>query len=405
MFELNKSLIRKTLSSIGLLDTSFYLLDHYRSLVPDKKIKYTDQYICDRYDQITSSQPPKIVIPKSNPMVGQIEINKNCNLDCIMCNTSLSLRPDFNMSLDLFENILKKMKRLGLRVTTLHTIGEPLMNRDLFKYFELMRKYRIKIAILSTNVIPLNERKIAKLLKWADIIQILRFSIDGATKDVFEKIRLNGKFDMLIKNLDTFKKMNNGIIKNIHINSTVSDDSKNQLAYHLDFYSKYAPMENIHLTLVDGLSIDNTYFFSHSPLKNHIRSRLPCSQISSGMRILNDGSASACCRDYNGDLVYGNIADQDISELLESKKLEDLATQHNNRKILDKNLLCASCYQVDPKIKSLFMLFTKSLVSINKNNWDIDLMQSKFDDFFSLFQKSIPSQNDFLRLIKPNRPN
>jgi len=395
-----KSFFRKVLSSIGLLDTSRFFLDHYRRLVPEfKKIKYTDQYICDEYDKIISYQPKKIVINKNYPLISAIEINKNCNLDCVMCKTSLSKRPDFNMSLDLFENILKKMKKLGLRDTTLHTIGEPLMNKDLFKYFELLRKYGIRI-FLSTNAIPLNEKKIAKLLKWPDVIHTLRFSIDGATKDVFEKIRLNGKFNMLIRNLDTFKKMNKGIIKNIHINSIVSDDTKNQLAYHLFFYSNYVPMENIHLSLINGLSPDNSYFLSHSALKNHIVSQVPCSHINSNIMILNDGSASACCRDYNGDLVYGNIASQEVSELLDSKKLEELAEQHNNKKIVSKSL-CASCYNVDDRVSGLFALFSKSLVAIYKNNWNVDLMQLKFNDFFTLFEKSIPSKNDFLRIIKP----
>jgi len=401
MFVFNKLFLRKALSKIGLINTILFFLNHYRSLVSEfKKIKYTDQDICDEYDKIISYQQKKIVINKNNPSIDVIEINKNCNLDCIMCKTSLSKRPDFNMSLNLFENILKKMKRLGLNFTTLHTIGEPLMNKNLFKYFELLRKYKIKI-FLSTNVIPLNEKNIIKLLKWTDIIHTLRFSIDGATKDVYEKIRLNGKFNMLIRNLDTFKKMNNRIIRNIHINSIVSKDTEKQLAYHLFFYSNYVPMENIHLSLIDGLSPDNSYFLGHSSLKNHIVSRLPCSKICSHIKILNDGSASACGRDYNGDLVYGNIAYQDIPELLHSKKLEELAEQHNNRKIFS-NSLCVSCYKVDSRVNNLFKLFSNSLVARYKNNWNVDLMQLKFNDFFSLFEKSIPSKNDFLRIIKPN---
>ena len=395
-----KTTSKRILSSIAMLDPVLSLLDQQRKLISRfKKIKSIDQEIFDEYNKIISRFPKKIIIDKSNPIISAIEINKNCNLDCIMCNTSLSNRADFNMSLDLFENILKKMRKSGQRFTTLHTIGEPLMNKDLFKYFELLRKYKIKI-FLSTNVIPLNEKKTMKLLEWTDIIHQLRFSIDGATKDVFEKIRVNGKFDRLIKNLDIFKKLNNEKINTL-IGSIVSNDTENQLAYHLYFYSKYVPMENIKLSLVDGLSPDNKYFLSHSVLKNHIVSQLPCNQLNSSINILNDGSASACCRDYNGDLVYGNIASQEVSELLDSKKLEELAEQHNNRKIISKSL-CASCYQVDDRVLNLFNLFSRSLVAIYKNNWNVDLMQLKFNDFFSLFEKSIPSKNDFLRIIKPN---
>ena len=83
----------------------------------------------DQYDLIVNYIPPKIHVDKENPEVVSIEINKNCNLNCTMCNTELSTRDDFNMSLELFENIVKKMVSKGLFLTRLHTIGEPLMNK------------------------------------------------------------------------------------------------------------------------------------------------------------------------------------------------------------------------------------------------------------------------------------
>ena len=96
--------------------------------------------------------------------------------------------------------------------------------------------------IYEAITIPLNDensgslsnkhtREILNEIQWSDVIHSLRFSIDGATKEVFEKIRVYGKFDRLIKNLNTFKKLNNGKIKNLQINSIVSNDTKNQLAY------------------------------------------------------------------------------------------------------------------------------------------------------------------------------
>ena len=83
--------------------------------------------------------------------VGAIEVNKNCNLNCLMCNTGLSKRPNMNMPLDLFERCMKLLKKYNqLRGIPIHTIGEPLINPFLEDYFKILRKHEIKI-LLSTK--------------------------------------------------------------------------------------------------------------------------------------------------------------------------------------------------------------------------------------------------------------
>ncbi len=142
-----------------------------------------------------------------------------------------------------------------------------------------------------------------------------------------------------------------------------------------------------------------TYFYSHSPLKKYIVHSSPCNQVNSRINILNDGAASPCCRDYDGTLVYGNIAYQDLPELLNSEKLQDLALQHNNKNIVSNNL-CATCYKVDDRVYDLFTLFSNSLVFKYKNKWNIDKIQEKFDNFFTVFENQIPSKREFLELLK-----
>ena len=85
---------------------------------------------------------------------------------------------------------------------------------------------------------------------------------------------------------------------------------------------------------------------------------------------------------YQGDLVYGNIGTQEVSEVLEGEKLKQLIAEHNDRKI-PKGSLCNTCYEVDKRIVKVFKLFQISLVAMYKDNWDIDAMQSKFNDFFT----------------------
>src|SRR5436190_1554320 len=57
-----------------------------------------------------------------------IEINNTCNIDCLMCKTSLSTRPKGMMSEEMLELSVRRTKELGIGTVDLHTIGDPLAN-------------------------------------------------------------------------------------------------------------------------------------------------------------------------------------------------------------------------------------------------------------------------------------
>lgn len=363
-------------------------------------IKTTDRGVRERIKTVYNANFQKN-IPEhycGSPYVSALEINKNCNLDCIMCNTKMSKRKQQNMSLDLFEKALFYMHHNHLTITTLHTINEPLINPQLEEYLKLLIKYKIRV-MLSTNVQVL-DRKLDLLFKYSKAIHQIRFSVDGATKEIYEKIRRPGKFDKLIENLELFKKENSQrkTFKNIRMNSIICGDTKDQIAYHLKVFSDYVDIRTIDMDIVNGLSPDNSFFFDQCILKNHIVLNQPCNQLSDTVDILCDGSVSACCRDYHGDLIYGNYNDSDLPSIINNNKIVELRKAHNTFNV-DPKSLCASCYQIDPQVTSLFKLFFSYLIRKHHRNWDVDLMQNKFDDFFKLFEESLPSEHEFVKLF------
>jgi len=255
-------------------------------------------------------------------------------------------------------------------------------------------------VFLSSNGLLLH-RKLDLLYRYSDIIDEFRLSIDGATKETYEKIRKPGKFDRLIENLEYLHKTNGERqhLKKVTIGSIVSSDVQAELAYHMSFYGRYVGIHNIDLNLVSGLSPDNSYFLQNSILKKHIQPWHPCDQLfSSTMHVLNDGRTTACCRDYNGDLVYGDIRQNSPGNLINNESVLELRRQHLENRI-PKGSLCADCYRVDPRVSQLFKLFVSELVTQFGDRWEAPQMQQRFDRFFAAFQNGIPSRRDFLGLF------
>lgn len=375
----------------------------YQNLIEiykEKTLKFNDRNIRHTYQSILKNK--NVLSMRYEPHevgFGEVEINSNCNLNCVMCNTQLSKRKQNNMNLDLFERILDEFKRIKKTSFSIHSIGEPLINPLLEDYFKIAKKYKIPIN-LSTNGQVLDE-KIDLICRYHEIIDSIRFSVDGAVKETYEKIRKPGKFEKLVENLTLFKSVNHDgkYIKNVYMGSIANMDTLKELAYHLHFYSQFIPMKNIALTLMNGKSPDNSYFFDRSLMKRHIVPLAPCDQLNGAMHFLNDGSISVCSVDYYGDLVIGNFNENKPEEIINSEKAVELRRQHNERKI-PENHYCATCFGIDKKVVEYFFLFQKVLVLRNSDRWDVEKMQRKFDQFFVLFDNEIPDEDKFLELFK-----
>lgn len=362
---------------------------------------YERRKLLERYDAIVNEvYDPQLLSKVEDVHIAEIEINRNCNIDCVMCNTSLSTRPQFNMDLDLFEHAVKYEKSQGKGHTTLHTIGEPLMNKNLPQYFEILRKQGVQVG-LSTNGLILHKH-LDLLIENADIFSELRFSIDGASRETYEKIRRGGSWERLMTNMEMFRaRTREGeTFKRVRISSIVSEDVRHELGYHMKFWSRYVPIEQIDLNLVSGLSPDNTYFLTRSILKNHIIPWPPCYMLfSSTLHVLNDGRVTACCRDYNGELVFGDIRKSSPTELINCENVLELRRQHLEKRI-PKDSPCASCFFVNPVVSQLFKLFVTELVRRFSGNWDVPKMQARFEEFFEMFAVGVPDRERFSTLIR-----
>ena len=144
----------------------------------------------------------KINIDKLN--LNNIETNNTCNLNCPMCDTLSSRRKKINMELSNFEKVIIEAKKINSKdrnIVSLHSVGEPMVSPQFEKYLEIIAKHKFKLS-LSTNGL-LIERKINILKKYSHIIDEIRFSIDGATKETYELMRFPAKHEKLIHNFPT----------------------------------------------------------------------------------------------------------------------------------------------------------------------------------------------------------
>jgi ABC-type nitrate/sulfonate/bicarbonate transport system permease component/MoaA/NifB/PqqE/SkfB family radical SAM enzyme len=139
------------------------------------------------------------------PSTIHLETTTKCNLSCLICpRTYMSTQPSSqevdrwnkNMSLDEFKVVLNQFDRL--RLVRLHGLGEPLMNPNLVDMVSVANDKGIEVDF-TTNAVLLTSALSKELIKAG--LSHLTVSLDGATFEGYEKIRVGANFNLVIENL------------------------------------------------------------------------------------------------------------------------------------------------------------------------------------------------------------
>ncbi len=136
-----------------------------------------------------------------------IDITTKCNLRCIMC-SSWRETDNHDMPIELY-------KKIAIEVFP-HThelffscAYEALMSEYFINILEFTEQFNIPETVLISNGLLLNQENIVAVVK--SKLNTLLISIDGATKQTYERIRRGGNFELLISNIEKLNKIKAGL--------------------------------------------------------------------------------------------------------------------------------------------------------------------------------------------------
>ena len=79
-----------------------------------------------------------------------------------------------------------------------------------------------------------------------------------------------------------------------------------------------------------------------------------------------DGTVSACCRDYHGDLIVGDITKQSYDEIVHGEDLLNLQKAHEKND-LKKYEPCDNCYRPDKRLDQIMNNLIQYLIFKRKD--------------------------------------
>jgi len=167
------------------------------------------------YEEINSELEKRFVISEF-PLNIAIDVTSNCNLNCRMCAHDKLTRAKGFMSMSLYKKIIDEIaqENKGTRIW-LDAYGEPLLaGWKLYYMIDYAKKKGLYNVCMNTNGTLLKKEYADMLLDSG--IDFISLDCDGFSKEVYEKIRINGDRDVFYQNaeylLEEKKRRNSNVV-------------------------------------------------------------------------------------------------------------------------------------------------------------------------------------------------
>lgn len=262
-----------------------------------------------------------------------IEITNICNMNCSFCHGhSRKLK---QMTIEEFEVILDKISGYTEYIYY-HLMGEPLTHPDLPEFIEIATKKGFK-SMITTNGTLLNQRGDKILEAGIHKVNISVHSFEDGTEEQFEYY-LKNLVDFALKahNKDVivvFRLWNNGFDNGR--NNKIIDYLKNSINDDWSENSKG-------FKILDKMFLEYGERFSWPDLMAKKQGDdVFCYGLRDHIGILSDGTVVPCCLDSDGIIKLGNIFNENLSDILDSKKAKAIKSGFDCRNAVEE--LCQKC--------------------------------------------------------------
>jgi radical SAM protein with 4Fe4S-binding SPASM domain len=272
------------------------------------------------------------------------------------------------MDFDLFKKIIDECSNFA-RDVYLHHRGEPLLNPRIFDMISYASAAGLKTR-MHTNGTLLTKDKAEEMLKSG--IDMISFSVDGFTRESYEKVRVGANFEETISNIVYFAnlKKQKGKRKPYIVVERIAFKTQKIVAP----IEKVKQLEKeLKEAGVDEIITKEEYIWAEEDVKlpeNLKRQYCVCTFPWYAMVICANGSVLACPQDYRAVMKMGDVNKERLSQIWNGDAYRQLRKAFVNN--LDSLTLCSKCDRLCRKtifglpVQYMVTFITDQLLGYNK---------------------------------------
>lgn len=312
------------------------------------------------------------------PFKIEVEHTTICNKKCILCERTYWQEKSERLTLEQFKQIVDQFP--GLKWINVTGEGTGFLNPDFLKIIEYLRSKDVSVNFVDEFDF-IDEEKAQKLIELG--VNCIWISMDGATKETYEKIKVGCNFEKAVNNIKMLLNLKRKLhspfpmlcfrfvvnrlnyqempkmVELVHSFGDLGEGSKLEFVGLLTFkeiekyYLPEVPKEILEKTIEVGKKLGMRVQFSHIS-----ESKLPPVEKCAAWTepyIMIGGYVLPCCavlmsnkRDFLRQYAFGNLYQQPFKEIWYSdryKKFREMVLK-NNEKV---PILCVGCRAFDTK--------------------------------------------------------
>ncbi len=282
----------------------------------------------------------------------KIELTNFCNLACPMCPHEQMQRDVGYMKPALFRKIIDESTP-DLEFAYLHHLGESLFHGKIGELIKYGRQKGVAMG-LSTNATYLDHRKGKVLLESG--LDFLVISMDGASPDTYDRIRVGGDFATTVKNVRAFfdlkKQLPNHLT--VVVQMIVTAQNHHEVKRFAKLWSADGAQVmikeardwagQVKLVQISKPSKDPQVgveappaFQAPAPVQH-----TPCKMLWSELTVLWDGAVVPCVNVFERENILGDFSTQTLQQIWNGEEMQRFRRAHLDDAV-DGIKVCNTC--------------------------------------------------------------
>ena len=245
------------------------------------------------------------------PVHVDIELAAKCQLACTMCPYGTgAFNEDLQgmMEPEMARMALHQARQGGALSCKLNFRGEPGLAPRLDEMVRVAKQMGFVEIAINTNLTAFSLRRLHQLA--AVGLDLMIVSVDGATKDTYEAIRVNGDFAKLMSNLEFIRAMPKR--PKVRLQMVVQDNNRHEKD----------EMERVFGHLCDELVFQEVRDRGAGEGTDGQRKR--CPQPWQRLIVAWDGTVFGCCGNWANEFPLGNIKHESLQEIWHGDRMREL---------------------------------------------------------------------------------
>jgi len=232
------------------------------------------------------------------------------------------------MDKQLLRQIVNQLKGKKIDAIVPFFRGEPLLHPHFIEIVELLTTNTPAKLQLATNALLLDRNTSIRLLEFG--IDFISFSLDALSKKTYEKIRINGDFDLAMNNIHTFlqeRSKTPSASTRVQVSATEIEENREELPAFIEYWK-----DRVDRVRIYPCHSENGRFGKLNPInqKRCKTQRKACKKPFTDFVITSNGNIALCNHDWNRDdkNALGSIKDKTIERIWQDRPYREIRQKH-----------------------------------------------------------------------------